>query len=86
MGERNYGPAVDMWGAGCIMAEVGLNSVFNSLVALALFYYSVRTCLYSFLLSLYHVGIVNVFFEFAKNYKYELLTSRIRALQTMLTE
>jgi len=22
LGERNYGPAVDMWGAGCIMAEV----------------------------------------------------------------
>ena len=21
-GERNYGPAVDMWGAGCIMAEM----------------------------------------------------------------
>ena len=22
LGERNYGPAVDMWGAGCIMAEM----------------------------------------------------------------
>lgn len=22
LGERNYGPAVDMWGAGCIMAEL----------------------------------------------------------------
>jgi len=21
LGERNYGPAIDMWGAGCIMAE-----------------------------------------------------------------
>ena len=22
LGERNYGPAIDMWGAGCIMAEM----------------------------------------------------------------
>ena len=22
LGERNYGPAVDMWGVGCIMAEM----------------------------------------------------------------
>ena len=22
LGERNYGPPVDMWGAGCIMAEM----------------------------------------------------------------
>ncbi|VDK40257.1 unnamed protein product [Gongylonema pulchrum] len=22
MGERNYGPAIDIWGAGCIMAEL----------------------------------------------------------------
>ena len=25
-GERNYGPAVDMWGAGCIMAEMWTRS------------------------------------------------------------
>ena len=24
LGERNYGPPVDMWGAGCIMAEVSV--------------------------------------------------------------
>lgn len=22
LGERNYGPAIDIWGAGCIMAEL----------------------------------------------------------------
>ena len=22
LGDRNYGPAIDMWGAGCIMAEM----------------------------------------------------------------
>ena len=22
LGDRNYGPAVDLWGAGCIMAEM----------------------------------------------------------------
>ena len=22
LGERNYGPSVDLWGAGCIMAEM----------------------------------------------------------------
>ena len=26
LGERNYGPAVDMWGAGCIMAEMWTRS------------------------------------------------------------
>jgi len=26
LGERNYGPAVDMWGAGCIMAEMWTKS------------------------------------------------------------
>ena len=25
-GERNYGPAVDLWGAGCIMAEMWTRS------------------------------------------------------------
>ena len=22
LGERNYGPAIDVWGAGCVMAEM----------------------------------------------------------------
>merc|ERR1711881_229470 len=26
LGERNYGPAIDMWGAGCIMAEMWTRS------------------------------------------------------------
>lgn len=26
LGERNYGPPVDMWGAGCIMAEMWTRS------------------------------------------------------------
>lgn len=26
LGERNYGPAVDTWGAGCIMAEMWTRS------------------------------------------------------------
>ena len=26
LGERNYGPAVDLWGAGCIMAEMWTRS------------------------------------------------------------
>ena len=26
VGERNYGPAVDLWGAGCIMAEMWTRS------------------------------------------------------------
>lgn len=26
MGDRNYGPPVDMWGAGCIMAEMWTRS------------------------------------------------------------
>ena len=25
-GERNYGPAVDLWGTGCIMAEMWTRS------------------------------------------------------------
>lgn len=26
LGERNYGPSIDMWGAGCIMAEMWTRS------------------------------------------------------------
>ena len=26
LGERNYGPAIDLWGAGCIMAEMWVRS------------------------------------------------------------
>lgn len=26
LGERNYGPPVDLWGAGCIMAEMWTRS------------------------------------------------------------
>lgn len=26
LGDRNYGPPVDMWGAGCIMAEMWTRS------------------------------------------------------------
>lgn len=26
LGERNYGPPIDMWGAGCIMAEMWTRS------------------------------------------------------------
>jgi len=26
LGERNYGPAIDLWGAGCIMAEMWTRS------------------------------------------------------------
>ena len=26
LGERNYGPPVDLWGAGCIMAELWTRS------------------------------------------------------------
>lgn len=26
LGERNYGPAIDMWGAGCIIAELWTRS------------------------------------------------------------
>lgn len=26
LGERNYGPAIDQWGAGCIMAEMWTRS------------------------------------------------------------
>jgi cyclin-dependent kinase 9 len=27
LGDRNYGPQVDLWGAGCIMAELWTRSV-----------------------------------------------------------
>jgi cyclin-dependent kinase 9 len=26
LGERNYGPGIDLWGAGCIMAEMWVRS------------------------------------------------------------
>ena len=35
LGERNYGPAVDMWGAGCIMAEMWTRSPIMQVLVLA---------------------------------------------------
>lgn len=29
LGDRNYGPPVDLWGAGCIMAEMWTRYYFN---------------------------------------------------------
>lgn len=29
LGDRNYGPPVDLWGAGCIMAEMWTRYVFS---------------------------------------------------------
>ena len=35
LGERNYGPAVDMWGAGCIMAEMWTRSPIMQVLLMA---------------------------------------------------
>lgn len=32
LGDRNYGPPVDLWGAGCIMAEMWTRSIYYSVI------------------------------------------------------
>lgn len=38
LGDRNYGPPVDLWGAGCIMAEMWTRCIFNFQLSPYVFY------------------------------------------------